>query len=302
MAPEHFSEKGWWDLYYDDMVFSHDYGTVQETAPPNGLRFKHFRDVGWVAVNKNLADPSQHIFLLTKASPFGSLSHSHADQGSFLLHAYGQPLIINSGHYVGYGTQMHLNWRKQTKSANTILIDGIGQYAGMDYDGHHRARAGDQDITAGEEKVNQLSAKGKIVKAGQCPLGVEIVADTTAAYAQNVPYLENHTRTIHYNADDTITITDRVKLSKPAVVSSLLHAIRPFETGEDAFTLQVENVILRGKVSGGIAGITQTDTFDGVDEPESEGLAKQYHLSINTSPAEFHEISMVLSIDRDAAE
>jgi len=300
MNPEHFSEKGWWDLYYDNVVFSHDYGNVTEVAPPDGLMVKHFRDVGWVAVNKNMADPENHILLLTKSSPFGSLSHSHADQNSFLLHAFGQPLIILSGHYVGYGTQMHLSWRKQTKSSNAILIDGIGQYAGRDYEAHHKARAGDQDITAGEEKVNQLSAKGKVLDVSTKDGETTIVMDATEAYIQNVPYLTRYVRTICWQKDDTIVIKDNVTLTQDGKVSALLHGICPFEIKANGFTLNVNGIVLEGAVASasGIESITQTDVFEGVNEKESEGRAKQNHLSMNTGLAAQHEIITALKVTK----
>lgn len=304
MAPQHFSDKGWWDLYYDDMVFNHDYGTVSEEKPQPDIQVKHFRDVGWVAINKNMADFKEHIFLLMKSSPYGSLSHSHADQNAFVLFAFGQPLIINSGYYIGYGTQMHLNWRKQTKSANTILIDGLGQYAGPDYEGHHLARQASidiQNITAGENKVKQLSAKGEVVDVKRTKNAVEITADATAAYLPNVPYLRNYTRKIHWQADDTIVIEDRIILKQPGKVSVLLHALNAFDLGEDdTFTLVVEDVLLKGKTSSNskIASITQSDEFSGVDKKEIEGLDKQYHLAIHTQWAVEHEITTTLQIEQ----
>jgi len=298
MAPEHFSEKGWWDLHYDDVVFTHDYGNIQEEAPPRGTQVKHFRDIGWVAINKNMADFDNHVMLLTKSSPFGSLSHSHADQNAVLLFAYGQPLLIISGHYVGYGTQMHLNWRKQTRSTNSILIDGIGQYSGRDFEGHHKVRAGDQDITAGEEKVKQLSAKGEIVSVVQQDGQIRITADATQAYIQNVPYLSKYVREIIWQDDDNITIKDYVSLTQKGCVSALMHAVNPFEVHGDSLTLKVGNVTMEGKTesTSGLTSITQGNAFEGVNEPESEGLTPHYHVSINTNPAESHEITTHLRI------
>ena len=299
MNPKGFSNKGWWDLYYDDLVFNTDYGVVGEVAPDMGMQVKHFRDIGWVAVHKDMADFNSHIMLLTKSSQYGSLSHSHADQNTFVLFAHGEPLIINSGYYVGYGTEMHLNWRKQTKSANTILIDGIGQYAGRDHKAHHLARANNQDITYGEDKISQLAAKGEIVDVVQGN-GVEITADATQAYTYNVPYLTKYVRKISWREDDTIVIKDYVSLAKPGNVSALLHAVNPFEVEGDTFTLQVGNVCLEGaaQATSGLVSVTQAHVFDGVGEKEMEGLAQNHHLSINTGEAVEHEITTTLRVSR----
>jgi len=302
MAPEHFSDKGWWDLYYDDIVYSTNYAPVTEIAPPSGTQVKHFRDIGWVAINKNMADFDNHIFLLMKSSPFGSLSHSHADQNTFVLYAFNQPLIFISGYYEGYSTKMHLNWRKQTKSANTILIDGIGQYSGLDYDGAYKARAENQDITAGEEKINQLAAKGKIVEVTTTPEHTLIVADATQAYALTVPYLKKYIREIYWREDNTIVIKDYVDLAQKGRVTSLLHTIAPFEIADNGnFALKVGSVALTGTVTStsGVESITQTDKFIGVPEEEYEGLDCHHHLSVNTGLAESHEITTYLRISKE---
>jgi len=302
MAPEHFGDKGWWDLYYDDMVYKMDYANVPEVAPASGTLVKHFRDIGWVAVNKNMADPDNHVFMLTKSSPYGSLSHSQADQNSFVLFAFNEPLIIISGFYVGYGAQMHLNWRKQTKSSNAILIDGIGQYAGLDYEGALRARAGDQDITAGEEKERQLAAKGKILEVTETPEYVLIASDATQAYAQNVPYLKEYIRKIYFNNDNTIVIKDFITLTQKGRVSVLLHAVNPFEISDNgAFVLKVNNVKLKGTctTNSGIVSNTQNNEYDGVSEEECGHLEKQYHLSANTIESEAHEIVTILKVEKE---
>ncbi|MEG0370355.1 MAG: DUF4962 domain-containing protein, partial [Hungatella sp.] len=138
-----FFNNGWWDFNFDNMVYAHDYGRVELRQKTKMELVKHFRDIGWVAINKEPNNFENHVFFLTKSSPYGSVSHSHGDQNSILLFAYGEPLIVRSGYYIGFNTSMHRDWRRQTKSHNNILIGGQGQYAGMD-------------------KAKQLSAKGQI--------------------------------------------------------------------------------------------------------------------------------------------
>jgi len=308
MVSDDFSIKGWWDFYYDDMVFLSRYGEIAEEAPSNETTVAHFRDIGWAAINKNAADFKKHILLVVKSSPYGAISHSHGDQNSFVLFAFGQPLIINSGYYVAYGSKMHLNWRKQTKSANTILIDGIGQHAGRTWEESRDHGTGHRIDETGDQKVKQLMAKGKIVDITQIKHGVCvengvctenivcIVADATQAYTQNVPYLESYIRKIMWHEDDRIVIKDSVVLSQEGRVTSLLHALEPFEIGAGSFEMKIGNVVLSGTVSAdsGITAITQSDVFDGVDEDEIAGLPRQHHLSIGTHPAMSHEITMEL--------
>lgn len=146
-----FANTGWWNFYFDDMVFHSNYGDLKPTAPPAGRIVKWFQDIGWVAIHHHMHDPENHISFLTKSSPYGCISHSHGDQNALLLFAFEEPLLIEGGYYVGFNSSMHKDWRRQTKSKNCLLIDGVGQYAAQD-------------------KAKQLGAKGKV-------LAVEETAD-----------------------------------------------------------------------------------------------------------------------------
>ena len=57
-----------------------------------------FRDVGLVFLHSGLGDPTGNVMLEFRSSPYGSFNHAHADQNSFNIHAFGLPLIVDSGH------------------------------------------------------------------------------------------------------------------------------------------------------------------------------------------------------------
>jgi hypothetical protein len=88
---------------------------------------RYFADVGWVAFHSALGDPANDIMLAFKSSPYGSFSHSHADQNAFIINAYGQQLAINSGYREYHRSQMHKYYTRQTLSKNNILINRHGQ-------------------------------------------------------------------------------------------------------------------------------------------------------------------------------
>lgn len=107
------------------------------TDPPAGLRGERrlaraaaFKDVGWVAFRRDLESADDDIALLTKSSPYGSISHSHGDQNAFVLHAFGKTLAIASGYYDAYGTLHHHCWTRQTKAVNAVTLAGVGQRVG----------------------------------------------------------------------------------------------------------------------------------------------------------------------------
>ncbi len=96
--------------------------------PPSKLDgSRYFRDIGWVAMHSALGDAQEDAWALFKSSRFGSFSHSHADQNTFQLNAYGRALLIDSGYYPWYGSPHDQLWTRQTKAHNGILVNGRGQ-------------------------------------------------------------------------------------------------------------------------------------------------------------------------------
>lgn len=278
LTPEDFFNKGWWDLPYDNMVYHYYFGEFKEKAPSNKLQVKFFKDIGWVSLNKNMNDEENHLFFLTKSSPYGCVSHSHGDQNSFLLHAFGEPLVIQTGHYIGFGSKMHLDYRRQTKSHNTLLIDGKGQYAGM-------------------EKEKQLSAKGQICEVTENKDYIYIKEDATKAYQENIDGVKSCVREIYFIDETYFVIIDTVNLEKAAPVSFQLHALNKFNIAENSVELCGEKADLSVKFlhsASSIDGIAQTNEFEGADKAEIEGLETHWHLSMKTKSAKKHQIVTLL--------
>ncbi len=97
-------------------------------TPPDGLpRSIHLADTGWVALHSDLTSRDANVMLCFKSSRFGSFSHSHADQNSFVLEAFGRPLLIDSGFYPWYGSPHDLAWTRHTRAHNAVLVDDRGQ-------------------------------------------------------------------------------------------------------------------------------------------------------------------------------
>lgn len=268
-----FFNKGWWDFYFDEMVYRHDYKDVELKEQEISL-VKWFHDIGWVAVNKEMKNPNEHVFLLTKSSPYGSVSHSHGDQNTFVLFAYGEPLIIKSGYYIGFNTTMHRNFRRQTLSHNTILINGKGQYAGMD-------------------KTKQLLAKGNVCEVKESERVVYIKEDATSAYELTAPELSKYVREIYFVDEAYFVIVDTVECKEKSEVDWLLHSLNEFQINEDTIEIQREKAGLTSKIvycSSKVSSITQNNEFSGVDEKEIEGLDRQWHLTMKTGLAKKHII------------
>ncbi len=88
---------------------------------------KVFPGAGWAALHTSLGNTASDICLTFRSSPYGSVSHSHADNNDFTLHAGGKSLLIPSGVYDGWATKHHSHWVWHTKSANCITLSDAGQ-------------------------------------------------------------------------------------------------------------------------------------------------------------------------------
>lgn len=282
---QEFYNKGWWDFYFDDMVYRYDCRDSVMKEPEETPLVSWFRDVGWVAVNKDLKNFEDHIFFLTKSSPYGSVSHSHGDQNTFVLFAYGEPLIIQSGYYIGFNSSMHRQWRRQTKSHNTILINGKGQYGDMD-------------------KVRQLKARGRVEAVEEGMDFVYIRENATDAYRDQIPDLKNYTREIYFVDQSYFVMADTVETENPSFIDWLLHSQVPFELAGEKFFIHRERAELEGRLvycSSGIESISQRDVFEGVAEEELKGLDNQWHLDVKSGRA-LKQVMVTLLIPKKAGQ
>jgi hypothetical protein len=172
--------------------------------PLSGLPpYRFFRDVGWVSLHSALGRPADDIQITFKSSPYGSFSHSHADQNAFILNAYGEGLAINSAYREFHRSPHHQQWTWQTKSKNDLLIDGLGQ------------------------KPQDKKATGKITRFETAPRYVWTTGDATVAYqtGQTEPgRIQRVTRDLVFIDQRYVVLRDRVELTTPGKLSWLLHA------------------------------------------------------------------------------
>ncbi|MGG1519163.1 DUF4962 domain-containing protein [Paenibacillus oryzisoli] len=274
-----FYNYGWWDFRFDEMVYRHDYPQVEAVAPTdaNIEGVKWFRDIGWVAFHSNMADPERHIMLLTKSSSYGSVSHSHGDQNGFLLHAYGEPLAIESGYYVAFNSTMHMKWRRQTRSTNNILIDGLGQYAEKD-------------------KVLNMAASGTVEVAEQRKGYAYSRSNATAAYQEHVPYLERYVRELYFFGT-YVVVVDHIDLAQAGTVDWLFQTLYEMKVNGQTFTVQGRKADMDGRFvycSSGELSLSQHQSFTDVDPSEIEGLPPHWHLKATTKSARNHRIATLL--------
>ena len=273
-----FYNWGWWDFNFDELVYRHDFPLVEARPPAPDDTLRWFKGIGWAAIQVAMDDPDNHIQFVMKASPYGSISHSHGDQGAFCLSAFGEDLAIQSGHYVAFNSTMHQGWRRQTRSKNALLIDGQGQYAGKD-------------------KAQAMRSAGRLITAEKREDHIYIQADATQAYRMLSPHVTSVLRDVYFVNDSYFVIVDAVDADQPVSIDWLLHANAPMTLGETTFRHTGTRAGFYGQVLWSEAGtptLTQETGFPGVDPAEIKGLPESTCLTARFPSATRHRIATLL--------
>ncbi|MBS4208862.1 DUF4962 domain-containing protein [Bacillus sp. FJAT-50079] len=273
-----FYNKGWWDFYFDEMMYLHDFPEIEAKSPADLPVVKWFKDVDWVAIHNRMDDPNEHIMFLTKSSHYGSISHSHGDQNAFILHAFGDPLAMHSGYYVAFNSTMHMRWRRQTISKNAILINGKGQFAEKD-------------------KFIAKNAQGKIEAVEETDEYVYIRANATKAYKHYSPEIENYQRETYFVNRSYFVIIDTVDLEQPGTIDWLLHSLYEPKVKHQGFVIEGEKASLEGKFIYSSSGEMQLDRhqdFPEVDLSEIGDLPIPWRIQAQTKAVKRHRIVTLL--------
>ncbi len=230
-----------------------------------------FRDVGWVAMHSDLGKPDEDIMMSFKSSPFASYSHSHADQNTFILNAYGENLLINSGYREYHRSPHHKGYTQRTISKNGILIDGKGQ------------------------KPQSKEAKGKILSFQAGPRTFWAVGDATVGYntEQTGDLVQEARRDVVMIDRRYFVLRDRVKLKEAKAVQWLLHAESPIQwSGTNGSVQQPKaNCQIALLAVGEDLKVEVTDQFVvPVDPKYLEKSPNQSHLTATSSATKTEQV------------
>ncbi len=234
---------------------------LKSMAPTNLPSSAYFPDIGWVVFHKLLGEPKDAIQFMFKSSPYGSYSHSFADQNTFTLEAYGEPLAISSGYRPWYGSEHHMKWTKTTQAHNGILVNGQGQ------------------------QVQSLASKGEILGFLNGQSFDYTAGDAGQAYGKTL--VERYVRHAVYLRPDLFVLYDDIKAPKESNYSWLLHTYHEMKVDESAHQIQLNagNARLDTRLwSSSSLAYSQTDQFaTPLDEPMNKPV--QWHLTATTQEA-----------------
>ena len=218
-----------------------------------------YPDVGWAAVRTDLQNPSNDIALLFRSSPYGAISHSHANNNDFILHVGGKVMAMPSGYYDGYASAHHSHWVWHTKSHNCVTLSDASQ------------------------RMQSPDSRGAVIAPFEDDRLAYFCGEADASYADMADRCRRHV--VFLKASQCFAMIDEVR--PRAGISSCLqwniHSWEPFDLDEDrrVFRLDRDGSILNGHfLYHHNAFFTLTEGWDPppMEVKDSARWYEQYHL------------------------
>ena len=230
-------------------------------APLDLPQSRYFSGIGLVSLHTNFGNAEEDIHFLFHSDPYGGVSHGHPDQNAFTIEAFGEALAIASGYYPWYGSEHHKKWQRQTKSSNSITINGW----------------------KGQE--GEAAAKGKVVTFENKELYDYILGDATQAYMGLLNKFQRHV--IHIRPG-VYVMYDDLEAPEPVNFEWWLHALSEMKMDERKKSITISQGDVRLKVNLVQSDKVKFDQFSGFpDPPEVRGettpdYKDQWHVTVST--------------------
>ena len=184
--------------------------------PPTDLPpSKIFHGIGVASLHTTLIHSRDDVHFALKASPFGSQSHGHNPQNSFLLNAYGEPFLVANGYRDLHGSKFHYQFVHTTRAQNAVLVNGEGQIP------------------------HSVTSTGRIVREQLTPAFDYVAGDATPAYGKRLRKAWRHVVFVK-GAQPFIVLYDELVAPAPATFQFMLHALKAFTVDAPAARLRLE--------------------------------------------------------------
>ncbi|MEA2063603.1 MAG: DUF4962 domain-containing protein [Gemmatimonadota bacterium] len=300
------ADRAWNEWFMEDVVdiLSTPPSGLEPRSPAGLPQAKLLRDIGWAAMHSDLGSADNDVWALFKSSSYGSFSHSHADQNSFQVNAFGQALLIDSGYYPWYGSPHHNLWTRRTKAHNSILINGRGQSYGT--------MAASGTIEEFEHTGRLTVVTGECARAYNLPQSEGTVEQWKEHLDEPLPGMDPEALVVrrtmvfsHQREKTWIAAYDYLGTAGPATFDYMLHAlekmqldpegrrlfVRSGEAGLDVYFLSSEGLDFQ-----------QSDKFPIAPEDRCEGAPNQWHFTARTVEKTDRMRYLVLMVPRRLGE
>jgi len=233
----------WREWFIEDVIATWRSATSSGVKPQNPSTLngsRYLPDIGWVAMHSALGDAANDVWALFKSSRFGSYSHSHADQNTFQMNAYGCALAIDSGYYPSYGTPHDNLWTRQTRAHNGILVNGRGQPP--------FTWNASGEIQEFKQQGIVTITRGQAGRAYNLPQPREVLRLWEKLLKEPVPPMEpevlSFERTLAFVGSKTrpvLIIHDYLKTSQATTFDWLLHALNRMQVDDSTGTVLIRD-------------------------------------------------------------
>lgn len=253
---------------------------AKPTIPVKRANDKLFYDVGWAGMYSDISD-DYRVGMTFKSSFYGSYNHSHPDQNSFVIQAYGEPLAIDSGYYDYYKSTFDLEYNRKTYAHNAITYDeGMGQTPFSD---------------ASKGKVTGFLGSNKFAY---------VAGDAKKAYGGNLTKAEREI--IYIKPDVFIVVDDLETKSKSSTFEYWLNTlgeIKVFENKNGAVISKGEaamdvNIHYPEKVEANYINIFAGPELSEVAVPSMALGSTDKRISFSTKPLKATKMVSTLSVRR----
>lgn len=259
------------------------------------------QDNGTGVAFSDMENPEKNLSLAFRSSPFGSRSHTLADQNSFKLLYKGDYVYRNAGYYHSVTGHNLLQYR-HTRGHNTIMINNIGQAYDLRSYGY---------ITRGLNGDNLAYFLGDASNAYYPFSDTWDEAFIGSGFSQTPEYgfgenpLNKYKRHIFMLRPDKVVIYDDLGADEPATWQWLLHSDSEFQIIGNKIisyysSLERGNFVAIAQIfSNHTPIITKTNEwFMGID-PSVEGRSypKQWHLTANFDATATNRILTVIQLN-----
>lgn len=284
------------------------YRIVKASVPYSGQQpdFENYvwhQDIGSGIAFSDMQHPETNMSLAFRSSPFGSGSHTLADQNSFKLLYKGDYVYRNAGYYTSFGDGHTLLQYRHTRGHNTIMINNIGQAFTTESYGN---------ISQGLNGDNLAYFLGDASDAYAPYSDYWEESITSNGFSQTPEYgfgenpLNRYKRHIFMLRPDKVVIYDDLGADEPATWQWLLHSDNEFHIAGNKVTTYYSPSSGRGDFvsvaeifSDHTPSITKTDEWFMHIEPVEDGKTypKQWHLTADFEATATNRILTVIQVN-----
>lgn len=280
---------------------------VDSPLPEDAPKALWMKDTGEMLAHSNLKRYRENLFLSFRSSPFGSGSHTLADQNSFNLHFRGVPVYRSTGYYLNFGDPHNLLSYRHTRAHNTILVDGIGQpFTTRAYGKIVRMLSGENIAYACGDASNAYCGLTDYPMWQKNFKNAKVEESVANGFGETP--LKKYRRHILLLHPDIVVIYDELEADKPVRWDWLLHSPVQFDINEQERRLTTvypdkKFTAVAQLFSNSNCTVTQTDQFVAAPDPKKmrKGVKypNQWHMTAAFEKSPATRILTVIRIQPD---